>query len=100
MEVLMTEMVSRVVRVIDEATRLGRLSNHFSNAVPPGGKRLRTTSSKSTGELETYEKQKDVNMLTNKKQNTHTHTHKQANYPGVTPTGNKQNKWHPKWHNR
>ncbi len=59
MEVLMTEMVSRVVRVIDEATRLGRLSNHLGNAVPPGGKRLRTTPSKSTGELETYEKQKE-----------------------------------------
>ena len=55
----MTEMVSRVVRVIDEATRLGRLSNHLGNVVPPGAKRFRPTPSKSTGELETYEKQKE-----------------------------------------
>ena len=55
----MTEMVSQVVKAIDEATRLGRLSNHLGNVVPPGAKRFRPTPAKSTGELETYEKQKE-----------------------------------------
>ena len=57
----MTEIVSQVVRAIDEATRLGRLSNHLGNVVPPGAKRFRPTPAKSTGELQLMRNKKRGN---------------------------------------